>query len=154
MLLHGACGAQLVAQAGRAACSGAARSLCAFAVRWCAQALGLKPKSAPSTHNQPALEKHEVERLLKGGADDQDPSAAGAEADRMKGLGFKAGCAPYITQLVSCGSLSALPLSAACAHWALLLPHAVVRRPTHQHVRVAVRGVLLLLVLQGCCGSS
>jgi hypothetical protein len=50
------------------------------------QALGLKPKSAPSVHTQPALEKHEVERLLKGGADDQEPAAA--EADRMKGLGF------------------------------------------------------------------
>lgn len=56
------------------------------------QALGLKPKSAPSTHTQPALEKHEVERLLKGGGGDDD-AAAGAEADRMKGLGFNAGYA-------------------------------------------------------------
>jgi hypothetical protein len=54
------------------------------------QALGLKPKSVPSTHTQPALEKHEVERLLKGGSGDED-AGAGAEADRMKGLGFNAG---------------------------------------------------------------
>lgn len=47
----------------------------------------MKPKSAPSVHTQPALEKHEVERLLKGGGDDQEPASA-EEADRMKGLGF------------------------------------------------------------------
>lgn len=60
-----------------------------------AQALGLKPKSAHSTRSQPALEKHEVEQLLKGGADDQD-AAAGTEADRMKGLGFAAGYASVL----------------------------------------------------------
>lgn len=60
-----------------------------------AQALGLKPKSAPSTRSQPALEKHEVERLLKGGGDEQDaaPAGAAAEADRIKGLGFQSGYA-------------------------------------------------------------
>lgn len=57
-----------------------------------AQALGLKPKAAPSTRSQPALEKHEVERLLKGGGDEQDAAPAGAaEADRIKGLGFQSG---------------------------------------------------------------
>lgn len=59
------------------------------------QALGLKPKSAPSTFKQPSLEKHEVERLLKGGGDEQEAAAGAAgsaeEAERMKGLGFNSG---------------------------------------------------------------
>jgi hypothetical protein len=123
------------------------------------QALGLKPKSAPSTHSQPALEKHEVERLLKGGADDQDPSAAGTEADRVKGLGFKAGCALYTMQLVGRCRLSALPSRAACAHRALLCSHVVVRQPAGDKAHTSARQgwntmLLLLVVLQGCRGSS
>lgn len=57
------------------------------------QALGLKPKSAPSTRTQPALEKHEVERLLKGGPEQEGGGGGGAEADAdcMKGLGFNSG---------------------------------------------------------------
>jgi len=59
------------------------------------QALGLKPKSPPSTLKQPSLEKHEVERLLKGGAEQQEAAAGAAgsaeEAERMEGLGFNSG---------------------------------------------------------------
>lgn len=57
------------------------------------QALGLKPKAAPSTFSQPSLERHEVERLLKG-AGDQDQPAGGnsGDADRMQGLGFSSKC--------------------------------------------------------------
>jgi hypothetical protein len=55
------------------------------------QALGLKPKAPPSRRQQPALEKHEVDKLLKGGAAGEDEQPAALEGERVKGLGFGSG---------------------------------------------------------------
>lgn len=55
------------------------------------QALGLKPKAPPSSRRQPALEKHEVDKLLKGGAGGDDEQPAALEGERVKGLGFGSG---------------------------------------------------------------
>lgn len=49
------------------------------------QALGLKPKAAPKALKQPSLEKHEVDKLLKGAGGDEP---AALEVERIKGLGF------------------------------------------------------------------
>eukprot|EP00775_Hariotina_reticulata_P008239 gene8239-8429_t len=57
-----------------------------------AEALGLKVKAPASNRfrQQPSLEKHEVDKLLRGASGDQQPEAA-AEGDRIAGLGFRAG---------------------------------------------------------------
>jgi hypothetical protein len=56
------------------------------------QALGLKPQAPPSSRRQPALEKHEVDKLLKGGGPGGDNEApAAVEGERVKGLGFGSG---------------------------------------------------------------
>jgi hypothetical protein len=60
------------------------------------KALGIKPKSSgpggAAGLQQPALEAHEVQRLLRGAPDaDAPPPDAAGQADRIKGLGFKAG---------------------------------------------------------------
>lgn len=57
----------------------------------CPQALGLKPKSAPKQLKQPSLEKHEVEKLLKGAAAEGQEQPAAEPADRSNGLGFASG---------------------------------------------------------------
>jgi hypothetical protein len=57
----------------------------------CLQALGLKPKAPPSSRTQPALEKHEVDKLLKGGPGGDDAQPAALEGERGKGLGFGSG---------------------------------------------------------------
>lgn len=72
------------------------------------QALGLKPKAAPKQLKQPSLEKHEVDKLLKGAAaEGEEEGAAVAEADRIKGLGFASGYVMYHCSLFLC-----LPLRA------------------------------------------
>jgi hypothetical protein len=55
------------------------------------QALGLKPKAPPSSRAQPALEKHEVDKLLRGGPGGDDAQPAALEGERGKGLGFGSG---------------------------------------------------------------
>jgi hypothetical protein len=61
--------------------------------RWSPQALGIKPKS--SSHaaglQQPALEKAELDRLLKGAPEQQQEAAAAGDEGRIQGLGFKPG---------------------------------------------------------------
>ncbi|KAF6259459.1 kinase phosphorylation protein-domain-containing protein, partial [Scenedesmus sp. NREL 46B-D3] len=65
-----------------------------------AEALGLKPKAPPSSRTQPALEKHEVDKLLKGGAGADDDQPAALEGERGKGLGFGAGSAVAVREEV------------------------------------------------------
>ncbi|WIA10582.1 hypothetical protein OEZ85_010766 [Tetradesmus obliquus] len=65
-----------------------------------AEALGLKPKAPPSSRRQPALEKHEVDKLLKGGAGGDDEQPAALEGERVKGLGFGSGTAVAVREEV------------------------------------------------------
>ncbi|WIA30619.1 hypothetical protein OEZ86_000698 [Tetradesmus obliquus] len=65
-----------------------------------AEALGLKPKAPPSSRRQPALEKHEVDKLLKGGAGGDDEQLAALEGERGKGLGFGSGTAVAVREEV------------------------------------------------------
>ena len=53
------------------------------------EALGLKPKAPKHTIQQPRLGKEDMQKLL-GRDEDEDDGPAGADGDRVKGLGFNA----------------------------------------------------------------